>query len=117
MVGMPDSPSPAYTYLARLVRVIDGDTYELELDFGKFTGVRVTATVTIRLAGVDTPERTEPGWTQAREFAADTLSHAGQITVRTYKSSFARTVADVWVAGQPLAELIIAAGHGVVSHG
>lgn len=48
---------PAYNYLAQLARVIDGDTQELDIDLGFRIGIRVT----VRLLGIDTPERGQDG--------------------------------------------------------
>jgi endonuclease YncB( thermonuclease family) len=47
-------------------RAIDGDTLEMQL---RGHAVRV------RLLGLDTPERGQPGWAQARDDLARKLSH------------------------------------------
>ena len=41
-----------YTYAARLVRVVDGDTVDLDIDLG----FHITVRERFRLAGIDTPE-------------------------------------------------------------
>jgi len=41
-----------YTYNAKLIRIVDGDTIEAMVDLGFFTWKKVT----IRLYGIDTPE-------------------------------------------------------------
>lgn len=41
-----------YTYRAKLLRVVDGDTVELEVDLGFYASFRHL----FRLAGIDTPE-------------------------------------------------------------
>ena len=43
---------PAYRYRAKLVRVVDGDTIDLDIDLGFY--IRITERV--RLEGVNTPE-------------------------------------------------------------
>ena len=43
---------PEYTYDARLVRIVDGDTLDLLVDLG----FRVFVKVRVRLYGIDTPE-------------------------------------------------------------
>jgi endonuclease YncB( thermonuclease family) len=108
------APIPAYVYKARFVRAIDGDTAEVDLDFGRFAGTQPRATIKVRLRGANTPERHEPGWAEARQFAIDVLTASADLVVKTYKSSFERTVADVWCDGHPLAELLIQAGHAQV---
>lgn len=55
---------PAYTYAAQLVRAIDGDTVDLDVDLG----FNVRAHVRIRLADINCPERGQPGWAEATEF-------------------------------------------------
>jgi endonuclease YncB( thermonuclease family) len=107
------APVPAYVFDALFHRAVDGDTYELVLRTGKFAGTEVRAVVTVRLRGANTPERNQPGWAEARTHAESLLANS-VLTVRTYKGSFARTVADVWCSDQPLADLLIAAGHAAV---
>jgi micrococcal nuclease len=41
-----------YEYRCKVIRVVDGDTVELEIDLG----LRITTTAMIRLFGIDTPE-------------------------------------------------------------
>lgn len=98
---------PAYLYRATLNRRIDGDTYVLNIDLG----FHITAAQTIRLCGYDTPERGHPNWKEAGDFAEEKLK-AGPIIVETYKDkqSFARWVADVYVDGRHLGELLLDAG-------
>lgn len=48
----------------KIVRVIDGDTAEIEIDLGfsvKFKAI-------FRLAHIDTPERGKPGWREATDY-------------------------------------------------
>lgn len=54
----PDAPSPlhsevTYVYECDLIRVIDGDTVELDIDLGFFTWLREQR---IRLLGIDAPK-------------------------------------------------------------
>jgi endonuclease YncB( thermonuclease family) len=106
-------PTPAYVRRATFVSNHDGDTVVLALDHGKFPTSRAVTEAELRLRGVACPELSEPGGAEAAEFTRSTLAGAQRITVQTYRGSFARTVADVWVDGQPLADLIVAAGMGV----
>ena len=61
---------PCYRYRAQLVRMLDGDTYVLDIDLG----FRVRTEVEVRIRGVDTPERGEPGFAAATEFARSKLA-------------------------------------------
>ena len=101
---------PAYRYRATVNRVVDADTLLLDIDLG----FRVNVAIPIRVRGVNAPElRTEEG-ERAREWAVQFL-HLGKIVVETYRDrrSFERWVADVYVDGEPLADALIEAGHGV----
>ncbi len=102
-----------YRYRAALVRVIDGDTYVLEVDLG----FRVSTTLEVRLRGVDTPELPTQEGASARAFALSALSGAQKIVIESVKDkrSFARWVADVYVDGEHLGGLLRAAGHGAVA--
>lgn len=105
-------PIPAYAFKAKYLGNHDGDNVWLALDHGKFPTSRAVTECEIRLKDVYCPELNKPGGVEARDFVAATLFDAGRITAQTYKPSFARTMADVWVDGRLLSELIIEAGHG-----
>ena len=50
-----------YTYKAKLVRCVDGDTMDVDVDLG----FHLTARIRCRLLGVNTPERGRPDFTRA----------------------------------------------------
>ena len=50
-----------FTYLAVVDRIVDGDTIDLNVDLG----FRVWNRDRFRLAGIDTPERGQAGWSEA----------------------------------------------------
>lgn len=111
---MQQEPSPLYYYSAHLVRMIDADTYVLELDLGFYVHVHAD----IRLRGIDCPEANTPAGTAATAFAEEALRNAESILVKTFKTkqgndirSFSRYVADVWINGTLLADLLRSAGH------
>lgn len=52
-----------YIYRAKLVRCVDGDTADLEVDLG----FHLTAKIRCRLTGVNTPERGRAGYKEATE--------------------------------------------------
>lgn len=110
--------TPVYRYRASLMRVIDGDTYELRIDLG--FGVAVT--IRVRLQGVDAPEITGPTRQRGLEaayFAAAQFEKAQSIVVETHKlpdgkrdaKTFDRYVADIWLDGVSLRDTLRAAGH------
>ena len=51
----------SYTYKAKLIRCVDGDTADIEVDLGFYMSARIRG----RLDGVDTPERGKPDFNKA----------------------------------------------------
>lgn len=110
-----------WTYRAALVRVIDGDTYELDIDLG----FHVTMREHVRLLGIDCPEHGTPEGDAATVAATEWFRYARwgfQVTTLRGKDAEVKTF-DRWVAaivalddkGQPtdadLATALRAAGH------
>lgn len=111
-------PALSWTFPARLVRVIDGDTLLLALDVG-FASVR---TERVRLLGINTPEVV--GATRAAGLAATRFVEAWvlpstepwPLMVQTVKTdAFGRYLALVWRRsdGASLTDDLLAAGHAV----
>lgn len=96
--------NPVYIYRARVDRIIDGDTFVFDVDLG----FRVTSSITVRLRGLYAAERNEPGGPAATAHALSVLMAAKSITLSTYKDhkSFDRWIADVWVDGRLLADVL-----------
>ncbi len=114
--GQVTNPTPRYLYRASLIRVIDADTYVLDIDLG--FGVHQHATV--RLQGVNCPELDQPGGRLAFEAAARLIPRGAPLIVETIKTraggdvrTFARWVADVWNGQGSVAEQLIEGGFGV----
>lgn len=105
-------PIPAYAYLAKFISNHDGDTVTLALDHGKFPTSKTVTEAELRVKNLYCPELNQTGGVEAAEFVHSVLASAGHIVAQTYKGSFARTVADVWVDGKLLSEIVIEAGHG-----
>lgn len=99
-----------WEYQAKPVRIIDGDTYVLDIDLGFDVHTRQR----IRLSGAYCPELKNPGGQEAKEFVTTLLTaNADGITVATGKDparSFERYVARVTVGVADLAELLIKLG-------
>lgn len=118
-----------WTYRARPVRCIDGDTLSLELDLG--FGARLE--FDLRVAGIDAPEMGAADGAAALAFLRDEVlgdafaagRAAWPLRVRTRKTgtgndvrSFARYVGDVRTeAGTDVAEAMVATGHAVPAEG
>lgn len=94
-----------WEYRARWVNTVDGDTIDVVTDLG--FGINGMA-MRLRLLGVDTPERNEPGYAEATAFTHKWLSEnedpKGRVAIATVRSthdidkadSFGRYLAVVW---------------------
>ena len=75
-----------YEYRAKLVRCVDGDTADLEIDLGFY----MTAKIRCRLLGVDTPERGQPDYKKATAMLENLIAmerdEAGYFTITTHKT-------------------------------
>jgi micrococcal nuclease len=110
-----------YEYRARIVRVIDGDTVEAEVDLG----FHISFLRTLRLFGINTPETkgvSRPQGLAARDFLIhliDTHTHGNsELIIRTEKDAtgkYGRLLATLIAGGVNLNEALIAAGHAVVA--
>jgi len=124
MAIMPDQQ---WVFQGQLVRVIDGDTADLELDVGMH-GRRIER---LRLFGIDCPERrgdTKAAGDAATVYALAWCMRAAQsamglvyadwpLFVQTFKSdAFGRYLALVWnrTSGACLNDDLLATGHAVV---
>ena len=114
-------PQKLYTYASQVVRVLDGDTLELDID----VGFHLTMRHTVRLRGIDCPEKGTPAGDQATAYVQDLLGRplspeggAGQpgrgqtVVIRTYKSGkFGRFIVDLWhLPGETDKEKILSQG-------
>lgn len=109
-----------YRFKAKCVRVIDGDTYEMDVDLGFYVGYKTS----IRIRGVDTPE-THNTPAESEEHKAGLKAKARvmqliegkQVILKTekLKRTFERWVADVYFTGADgkeysIAEIIVQEG-------
>ena len=73
-------------YKAKVVRLIDGDTVELDIDLGFYITHRIIG----RLVGVNTPERGEPMFSEATDVAFSLLhqveNEEGEIIIETHRT-------------------------------
>lgn len=80
-----------YTYNARIYNVVDGDTVDAEIDLG----FKMTVKMRLRLRGIDTPERGQPGYDEAKAFVADKV-YGKELLIHTFKASkFGYYLADI----------------------
>lgn len=117
------TPVPNYAHNATFLKVHDGDSFWLSVDFGRLTsGVTLEIPLYFRLAGIDCWELNDPQGrgTAARDYARLVLADAERIVIQTYKpesgraqelEKYGRVLADVWVDGDLLADVLRAGGH------
>lgn len=75
-------------------RVIDGDTVGLTIDMGN----AIRWTEHFRLNGIDTPERGQPGYSEAKGFLEELLATTPLVRVETFKpDKYGRWLADLYV--------------------
>jgi len=103
-----------YTYRATLLRVIDGDTCELDIDLGIFTHRHER----VRIAHIDTPERGQLGWSEARDYLALLLSQ-GSLLVRTVKDreKYGRFLAEITIEPEIIGGVAFGVGGALVEKG
>lgn len=93
---------------ATLVRVIDGDTYLLQVGI-----IRQT----VRLLNVDCPETNQSFGTEATHQVKSWFASARQITLKMnrYPDKYGRKLGHVWLDGKPMDSLLTANGYAWVS--
>jgi|SRR3954469_8928358 micrococcal nuclease len=94
-----------YEYAATLVRVVDADTFEFNIDLGFY----VHGYEKVRLRGVNAPERFTPEGKVATSFVQAWFSTNPNLILHTHKTDltdkYGRWVADVFsVGGRSLAD-------------
>lgn len=73
-----------YTYLAKVLKVVDGDTLDVRIDVGfKMKMMRAR----VRLRGINAPEMSHPKGVTSKKFLLNYLSQCPKIVVRTTKAS------------------------------
>jgi micrococcal nuclease len=110
-----------WSYRAYCTNVVDGDTLDVVIDLG----FGVTMAQRVRLAHVDTPERGQPNWSEARRFIMDRVWVTGYqdptwplrlVTIKPH-DKYGRYLAEVWVDGKSLGDELLAAGLAVPYEG
>ena len=92
-----------YEYSAKMLRVIDGDTLEVDIDLGFKTILRKKK---LRLSGIDTPELRSKDITErarakeAKQFVESLIKPGDTIMIRTFRDrtgKYGRCIATVWL--------------------
>lgn len=81
-----------YNYKATVVRIVDGDTMDVDIDLGFYMKTRQR----LRLARIDTPERGQEGFTEATQRVEELCPVGSEVFVETHKTGgFGRWLAEV----------------------
>jgi len=84
-----------YTYKAKVVRVIDGDTVDVAIDLG----FKVTINARLRLAGIDAPEirgKEKIEGFKSREWLVDRLPESILVTTGKEKGKYGRWIGTLY---------------------
>lgn len=101
-----------YTYNATVVRVVDGDTVILKVDFG----FRVFAESPFRLWGINCPEMNTPQGKLAKKRVEELLPVGKEIFAKTYKNpidKYGRYLAELYVGSKNINQVLVKEGHAV----
>lgn len=106
-----------YEYKGTIVRWVDGDTVDVNIDLG--FGV-VLSNKRIRLWGIDTPETRTRDLEEKRlgkaahHFVQGFAPEGSVVTLKTYKSGkFGRILAEVIMDEANINQLLVSEGHAV----
>jgi micrococcal nuclease len=102
-----------WNYNAKVLRVVDGDTYDVEVDLGFY----VYHHIRVRLRGVNTPEIFGRNASEEGKKVAEYVKsyiEGKTVLIGTYKTkptTFGRWEADVIVEGVSVADHLVALGY------
>jgi micrococcal nuclease len=99
-----------YNYRAVCTRVIDGDTADLVID----VGFKMTTTQRVRLLGINTPERGQEGYQEAKDYLTSRILEK-TLVISTRKSDvFGRYLGTIYVEDENVNEELLREGLAVV---
>ena len=93
--------SDTSTFRGKVIGVLDGDTIEVLKD---------KTPVRIRLYGIDCPEHDQDFGTRAKQFTSDKVFGKTVEVVPVEKDRYARQVANIYIDGKYLNQMIVAEG-------
>lgn len=105
-----------FTFRAKVVRVVDGDTVDMTVDLG----FRISQEIRLRLLGINAPERNAPGGTEATNYLKLLLPIGQQTMIETFKNptdKYGRWLASIYVNGENINDNMISSGHAVYYEG
>lgn len=109
-----------YEYEAKVTKIVDGDTIDVEIDLG----FDITIKQRLRLKGIDTPETKTKNKEEkelglkAKRITEECIRGAKSIIVKTYKDDkYGRILADVIADGVNVNQKLINEGFAVAYDG
>ena len=112
-----------HEYKINILRVIDGDTVDVDIDLGFSTWLKKQR---IRLYGIDTPEsrtsdKVEKVYGNAAKDFLVKWTDAGDLTLKTFKDGkgkFGRILGEIWFGGtHNINQILVDNHHAVRYHG
>jgi micrococcal nuclease len=101
-------------YYGQVVRVIDGDTFEILVELG----FKVTQKFTVRLDGIDTPEKNTEEGKSAKEYVKNLIEGKSVILTDAGSEKYGRARAKVSLMdGTDLTNFLIEHNIGIEYHG
>ena len=113
--------SPFYFYNGKVLNIVDGDTFDAQLDLG----FGLNWVQRIRLYGVNSPEMSTPQGQPAKDFLANLLTAKEIVfyTLKDKKETFGRYLAIVYLGtketystDKSVNKQILEAGHGAAKY-
>lgn len=97
-----------YEYNAKLLKAVDGDTIDVEIDLG----FDVHTIQRMRLARINTPEKGQTGYQEPKDLLN---SHVGQTVHLVSKKTdkYGRYIAEITIDGINMSDLILQEGMAV----
>lgn len=99
----------SFDYRATITNVVDGDTLDVVVDLG----FRITIEQRVRLYGINTPERGQPGYDRAKLALAAFVGRDAKLRTIKPNDKYGRWLAEVYVDDESLAVRLLDMGLGV----
>lgn len=104
--------NPLYDYAATVLRVVDADTVDLEVDLGFSTSVKTR----FRLFGINAPEMNTDAGKAAKARAEELMPVGAKFevnTVKDKKDKYGRYLVVIYRGEDTVNEKLVAEGHAV----
>ena len=110
-----------YEYKCKIVRIVDGDTVDVDIDLGFGVWMRNQR---IRMYGIDTPEsrtsdKVEKVYGKAATEFLVKWTNAGDLTLKTFKDGkgkFGRILGELWYGGEHNINQLLVDNHHAVRY-